>query len=146
MSLLLEFDVVNAVASELENRGYTISQRLQPTQRGHDIIARKRGPPPLTLYVEAKGETSSRVGSQRFGKPFDSAQTKIHVAEAFFTAAETLAQSPGHEEVKAGIALPNNELHRRYEAAIHQVLMSLGIAVFWVCRDTTVEVNSSWQV
>ena len=144
--MLLEFDVVNAVARELEDRGYTILEGLKPTQRGHDIVARRQGRQPRTLYIEAKGETSSRIDSQRFGKPLDSAQAKIHVAEAFFTAAEPLVDTSQSPEVKVGIALPDNELHRRYEAAIHEVLMNLGIAVFWVLKDWTVQVDSTWRV
>src|SRR5574341_2644059 len=103
--MLLEFDVVNAVCVELESRGYTIRQKLQTTQRGDDIHAVKQTPTVRELFVEAKGETSSRKTSGRFGRPFDTAQIKTHVAEALFKTALVLSRKHNGTEIRAGIAL-----------------------------------------
>lgn len=55
------------------------SRDLPPKKRGIDVIALRQEPVPIELVVEAKGETSERKGSQRYGNPFDSAQVKIHI-------------------------------------------------------------------
>ena len=52
---------------EFEDAGYEIKQRFTETQQGDDIIAVRDGE---TLLVEAKGDTSARKGSRRYGKPF----------------------------------------------------------------------------
>ena len=68
--MLFESDVVDAVCAQLQARGYHIRQKLQVTQRGDDIIAVRQGAPIRELYVEAKGETSSRTTTARYGRPF----------------------------------------------------------------------------
>jgi len=98
------------------------------------------------LYIEAKGETSSRRGSERYGKPFDSAQIRIHVAEAFYKAAEVLSKKPEEGEVRAGMALPDSAGHRVALGRIEKVVSELGIAVFWVRDDAHVQAVSIWDL
>ena len=59
--MLIESHVVDAVCVFLESQGYEIRQKLKPSQRGHDIIAVKRGTPDRVLYIEAKGGTLSLI-------------------------------------------------------------------------------------
>lgn len=146
MLMLFESDVINATCAELESRGYQITQRLSTTQRGDDIIALTDAPEPHALHVEAKGETSSREGSQRYGRPFDSAQVRIHVAEAFYKAAEIFSRSSGHTVIHAGIALPDNDLHRRAMRNIEPVVKQLGVVVFWVKAPDSVQVTWGAQL
>jgi hypothetical protein len=144
--MLLESDVIDAVCAKLESNGYTIRQRLGTTQHGDDIIAVKRTSPVRELFIEAKGETSSRTGSERFGKAFDGAQIPIHVAEAFYKSAKVLSRILTGVEVRAGIALPDNRGHRIALQNIAPVLSQLGIAVFWVTADGKVEVVVDWPL
>jgi hypothetical protein len=144
--VLFESDVVNAVCTELQARGYQIIQKLHTTEQGDDIIASKRTPPVRELHVEAKGETSSRKSSRRYGKPFDSAQIRVHVGQAFYRAAVALSREEEDVEIRAGIALPDTEGHRSIVDKIAPVLGQLGIAVFWVQAGGEVEVVSPWQV
>ena len=139
--MLIESDVVGAVCGFLSERGYAITQQLGPTQHGVDIIATRRDPEPRELWVEAKGETSERLGSQRYGKPFDSAQVGIHVAEAFYTAAKHVATANDASARVIAIALPGNELQRRYVAPIAPILARLGVVLLWVAPDKTVTVE-----
>lgn len=136
-SLLFESDVVDAVCKYSLSMGYEIIQYLGPKQKGVDIILR-RPEHPRELWIEAKGETSEREGTSRYGRPFDSAQVHIHVAEAFYTAAEHLATIPAKTDRLVGIALPSNELHRRYAGKISPILTRLGIVDLWVDSDKTV--------
>jgi len=144
--MLYESDVIDAVCSKLEAHGYRILQRLTTTQHGDDILAVKQTPVPCKLYIEAKGETSSRQDSQRYGQPFDSAQIRVHVAEAFYKAAEVLSRDYGNVEIQAGIALPDNEGHRAVAKSIEPIVKQLGIAIFWVKENRDIEVVSGWNL
>ena len=144
--VLFESDVVNAVCTELQARGYQIIQKLRTNEQGDDIIAVKQAAPVRELYVEAKGETSSRKGSRRYGKPFQGAQIRIHVGQAFYKAAAVLSTKGEGVEVRAGIALPNTKGHHSIVDKIAPVLNQLGIAVFWVQEGGEVQTVSPWQL
>jgi hypothetical protein len=141
--MLSETDVIDAVCKKLESLGYKIRQRAKTTERGIDIIAAKEGALPIELYVEAKGETSSKSGTARHGKKFESADMQINVAEAFYKAVAVLSLKAGHDQVMAGIAFPDNKEYRKYVHVIEPVLNQLGIAVFWVQQKGVVELVSS---
>ena len=144
--MLFESDVINAVCARLESEGYEIRQKLSTTQHGDDIIAVKHTSPTRELYIEAKGETSSRKGSRRYDKPFDSVQTRVHVAVALYKAAGVLSRKPNGVEIRTGIALPDNQRHRIAVQSIRPVLSRLGIALLWVTADGKVEVTSEWPL
>jgi len=103
--LLNESDVINVVCAYLEERGYSIRQALKPTEKGVDIIGVRKRSFTEVLHVEAKGETSSRVTSARYGLPFNSAQTRIHVAEALYKAITVLPGRGRGIKVRSAIAL-----------------------------------------
>jgi hypothetical protein len=138
--MLVESDVVDTVCGHLSSLGYTIHQRLPPTKQGVDIIA-SRPEHPKELWIESEGETSEREGSKRFGVPFDSAQVNIHVAEAVYTAVKHLANIPSGKDRTICIALPSNELHRKYADAVSPVLTRLGIVILWVHKDKSVTIT-----
>ena len=83
--MLREGDVIDAVCRCLEARGYRIDQRLSTEETGIDIIA-SRGS--NRILVEAKGATSSRESSSRYGKRFSSSQRKDHVAKELLALAQ----------------------------------------------------------
>lgn len=134
MNMLTENQVIDAVCEFLELNGWQIIERARTTQKGRDIIASKKG---SILKIEAKGETSDHQGSARYGKPFDGAQCRDHVANAFFSAAAAL-QASGSYELIAGIALPLTPRHQALIGHIKLALNKLEIAVFWVDKDNRV--------
>jgi hypothetical protein len=136
--MLTENDVIEAVCNYLDAHGYKILSRCDTTQRGMDIIAARPGGVGR-LLVEAKGETSADSKSARFGKPFNNAQVRDHVANAFYTGACLCAE---HRRVGDTVALafPDNALHRKHVGPIKPVLDSLGITVYSVRKDRTVVV------
>jgi len=135
--MLTENQVIEAVCRFLELNGWQIIKKARTTQKGHDIIASKKG---LGLKIEAKGETSDRQGSARYGRPFDSAQCRDHVANAFYSAAAALHTS-GLSELVVGIALPKTPKHRELVNDIKIALDKLEIAVFWVDKDMRVNLD-----
>lgn len=146
MTYLYESDVVDAVCQYLEGQSFTIQQRLTPKQPGIDVIALRQEPVPIELVVEAKGETSERGGSQRYGNPFDSAQVKIHIAEAFYTAAALTSSPTSHQLRRVAVALPQNALHERYATRIQPAFTALGIGVFWITPDKKVSLVAPWEL
>lgn len=143
--MLTENDVVDAVCRFLEVHGYTIEQRLLTTQKGDDIVATRADG--VRLLVEAKGATSARDGSNRYGRPFESAAARVHVAEAVFKAAQVLSRAARVSLcARAAIALPRNDVHRRLVDSVAPVLDDMGVAVFWVDADRQVAVCASWGV
>jgi hypothetical protein len=75
--MLTESDVIAAGWAYLKSAGYEIEQRLREPPRGIDTIAVRGNE---TLRIEAKGATSSRDGSSRHGKRFNSNQALDHIA------------------------------------------------------------------
>ena len=131
--MLTENDVVRKVTAYLEDDGYKILQSLSTLDKGVDIIAEKDG---QKLYIEAKGATSSKEDSNRFGKGFNKNQVKIHIAMAILASMKVLSIK-GH--AKAAIALPDNQAHREIVKDIKNSLNTLSISVFWVGKDHCLE-------
>jgi hypothetical protein len=134
--MLTENDVIDAVCKYLEAHGHRIVSRCDTAQRGIDIVAARQGGLGR-LLVEAKGETSADSKSARFGKAFNNAQVRDHVANAFYTG--VCLHSENHRKGDAvALAFPETSLHRKYLEPIKPVLDSLGIAIYIVRRDGSV--------
>ncbi|MEV8041878.1 hypothetical protein [Arthrobacter sp. NPDC080082] len=133
--LLTEDEVSLAVRFHLEGEGWTVKSWAPALGRVHgdDIVAQQAD---RLLIIEAKGEGSSDPLSKRFGSPFNGSQVTTHVAMATYKALH--AASRGAE---AGIALPDNALHRMSFGKIQPALSGLGISVFWVSRDADVSIS-----
>jgi hypothetical protein len=125
--MLTENDVIAAVAKFLVRNGYTITATCTTSQRGIDIEAThpKRG----RLLVEAKGETSSKAGTNRHGRPFERKQVRHHVARALYTAAVLAQANPG---AWVAIALPSTPVHREMVRNVSAALRRLRITVYLV--------------
>ena len=127
--MLTELEVIDAVCKHLETQNYTITQRRGTSERGHDIIAHKGG---ARLIVEAKGETSSKPTTRRFGMRFDPAQFPINVADAFYC---TVAAKEKHSDANYGIALANTREYKNAVRRIAGTLQLLHIRMFFVGQD-----------
>ena len=131
--MLTESDVIAAVCEHLRAEGYEIRQQLAESQDGDDIIAVRADEP---LIIEAKGETSSKPGTARHGKPFNRSQVLSHVSRAFYRAAKTRRAG-----VRVGMAFPRTSLHLEMVLAIRQSLSDLAITVYWVDQDKSVYIT-----
>jgi hypothetical protein len=126
--LLDENQVVDAVAAFLASDGYTIEQKLHGHQRGVDLIARRTEGPVRLIHVEAKGGTSTRVGSAKYGKPMSGGEVRINVAEALYTAAvvSTRDRTPDERGLVPAVAFHDDARHR--STLIHFAMRSTGSA------------------
>jgi hypothetical protein len=131
-----ENQVIDAVCDYLQENGYEISQRLHTTQRGIDIIAINRTSS-LKLQIEAKGGTSSRVGSARFGKPYTESQVFDRVAKGLYTVCQMLSESKSSNG-KFALAVPDTYIFRKYLTAIKPIMANLEIGVLLVSESRKV--------
>jgi len=131
--MLYEDDVTDAVCAELEVRGWSIHQRLRSTERGDDIVASRSD---QHLVIECKGETSANATTSRYGQPFSPSQVNSHVSRAMLRAMRVV--SDGH---LAGVAFPDERLHRREVERVRIAVERLGVVVFWVARDRNTRID-----
>ena len=137
LSLVLTEDfVVDSVCRALSADGYTIVQQLLATERGFDIVAQRDG---KELVIEAKGAGSSKAGTARYGKEFNSNQVFDHVAKAVLKALRVVSS----DGLRAGIALPDNASHQREVVQVAPALRQAGVAVFWVSESGDVRVDAA---
>jgi hypothetical protein len=136
-NLLDENDVIRAVNSHLEKRGYSIEQALNTLEKGIDIIAENKKKD-HRLIIEAKGGTSSRAGSNRYGKPYISAQVLDRVSKGFFTAGKLRDENKSRLNVTVCMAFPDTPLFNKYIDQIEISLKKLGIYIFFVKEENIV--------
>jgi len=136
--VLTENDVVSASCTKLQTLGFEIIQSLDTTKQGIDIIAQKDN---LMLYVEAKGETSSKEETKRYGKPFSPSQIESHVSRALLSVSKLLELKQG-EAFRVAIALPDNKGHRKLVKQINYTIEKLEIIMIWVKDASTVEIEN----
>ncbi len=129
MSMLTENDVVLAVSDFLKNEGYSIEQTLNTSQQGIDIEATNKNG--IRCFVEAKGATSSKIGSKRYGKEFNSNQIKTHIGVALLKSFQTLQLHPGSEVV---IALPSNSGHRKILDSMVTPIKIQALKLSWLIK------------
>ena len=127
--MLTENDILAILSTHLSENGYTEIETLTTQQKGIDLKA--KAPDGIQLLVEAKGETSSKEDSNRFGQPFSGNQIWTHVSVALV---KTLMTMNEHDEHFAyGMAFPEN--HRIMLQKLKAPLDKLGIIVFIVFKD-----------
>jgi Holliday junction resolvase-like predicted endonuclease len=136
--MLNENDVVELVTKYLLDNGYTIVQSLDTNSKGIDIIADHLKTNDR-LFVEAKGETSSKEHTNRFGKAFDSKQVRNHISRAVFSAMKVVSLKPAGKKTKAAIALPSTDGHKKEFENIKAAVRQLNIKVFWVDTEKVIE-------
>jgi hypothetical protein len=137
--LLTENDVVDAVRLALQRRNWKIESWASTAEAGIDIHATRLRD---LLLIEAKGVTSSKSGSARYGTLMTSTQFFIQVAAALLKTAELRSANPSAE---VAIAVPNHSRMRERIRKIEPVLMSARIGVLWVSNDLQVTAwNLKW--
>ena len=136
--MITENDVVQSVSRYLEKNGYQIVSALSTEERGIDIVA-KHHETKQRVLVEAKGGTSSKENSKRYGKGFKPNQAKTHVSVAFYWAAKLRQQNFAQpEDVEIALAFPADKAHLALVENISSALSTLGITVFFVDDDKKV--------
>ena len=131
-----ENEVVAALCRHLTAAGYRVHQQLSTTQQGVDVIA--ESPSGKMLYVEAKGATSSREGSARFGKGFNASQVFDRVAKGLYTGLCLRADHPDADKEDVALAFPDTPDFRKRLEPIRKQLSDAGVDVYLASADGTV--------
>jgi hypothetical protein len=129
--MLTENDIIENLTNFLIEKDYEIVQSLTTNQQGIDVIAKTNFE---TLYIEAKGETSSKQSSNRFGKPFNGNQIKSHISVALLATMKVISNNPSGNMTKVGIALPDTIGQRKIINQILPALKMLDIRIYWVTK------------
>jgi hypothetical protein len=135
---LTENDVVKAIAAYLRSDGYRIDQVLSTNEHGIDIVGvheRKN----RKILVEAKGGTSSKPNTNRYGKRFTPSQAQSHISVALYCAAR-LHETAEAESADIALAFPDDTTHRKLVENIRKALRLLGITVYFVGADSKVTI------
>lgn len=133
--MLTENDVVDAVAAYLPKLGYRVESKCTTVQTGVDIVAKKKATG-HRLRVEAKGGTSSKEHTARYSLGFNPGQVKSHVSRALY---EAVAMQCEHKGDQVALAFPDDKHHRTRVDCIAGALKKLGIEVFFVAADKSVQ-------
>lgn len=136
--MLNENDIVSIVAEYLSKKGYSVEKTCTTSDQGVDILARHVSTG-NRLLVEAKGETSSKPRSARYGLPFNNSQVRTHVSEAVLTTLEVLSSAGFSVKTVAAIALPKTALHERHISAVKPALDKMRVKLFWVTKNGVIE-------
>ena len=128
--MLTEDEVVQSVRKYLDKTGYRVDKICSTSEQGIDIEAVniKTGRP---LFVEAKGGTSSKPDTKRFGLSFTRNQAKTHIAVALYWAAKQ-RQKHGTEAAEIALAFPDDGLHPELVDEISKSIRNIGIIVYFV--------------
>jgi hypothetical protein len=122
--------IVNAVCERLVRDGCEIVSRCTTTQRGIDVVARATNG--QHFYVEAKGGTSTREGSARFGKTYSPSQIFDRVAKGVFTCLQLRSKHPNVSDERVVLALPDDQRFRVYVESVDSQLRAVAIEVWFV--------------
>ena len=125
--MLNENDVIEAVCAYLPSQDYRVVGKKKTTQQGTDIVAMNHSG--ARLFVEAKGETSSKRKSARYGKPFNASQLFDHTAKALYTTTKLRCL---HPQDHVALAFPAHAPIRTLTLPIMPALALLRIDVLWV--------------
>ncbi len=141
--MLNENQVVARTKAFLESRNYRVSSTRRTTERGIDIVAVSANGR-REVFVEAKGATSSKKDTKRYGKPFTLNQCKTHLAVALLAIARLRQNAAPTDRV--AIALPAAQPHRRLVEAIEGSLKRLEVGVFFVPTRGRVRFWAPWRL
>ena len=111
--MLFEDDVIDSVIAYLSDRDYTILYRSYATQHGYIIIALSQNG--VELIIEAKGQTSSIKGTNRYGKEFTPSQKFDHVSKAVFKSLQSKTEKDSEIDVPATNCKKINKWYMRSE-------------------------------
>ena len=136
--MIYEDFVVNSVAKHLRERNYETLEQANVNKSGIDLVMKQRVTK-QAIFVEAKGQGSSKPSSSRFGKEFTESQVFDCVAKAAFKAMETQNRDDFKETDISCVAFPLTEKFRRWQGKIRQQLATMHIVTFWVEADGSVQ-------
>jgi hypothetical protein len=105
--------------------------------QGIDLVMKKGN---QEIWIEAKGDTSSREGSSRFGKKFNDPQCNDHFSRAFCKACQMRDEAKrSKKDARIAIAFAHTKHYQKYCDRTNVTRKELGIGLFWIKAAGVVE-------
>ncbi|MBU3159512.1 hypothetical protein KPL37_07050 [Clostridium frigoris] len=133
--LITENEVIRLVILKLECLNFELISKCNTSQTGIDIVLKKGN---YRLLIEAKGATSSKKGTPKYGQPFTKSQALVHTSVAIYTAMDLITRHQGEDNYIVGIALPLEKNSIEHVEKVKHVLSKLGIVIFWVNNEKVI--------
>jgi hypothetical protein len=122
--------VVESACQRLKTAGCEIVERRTTKEQGIDIVAHNPSNG-HDFYVEAKGGTSSRIGSRRFGLAYTQSQVFDRVAKGVFTCVELRAKYPDSVNQHVILSVPDALWFHSYLDPVLEQLRLTGVVVWF---------------
>jgi hypothetical protein len=140
--MINEDQVITRTVTWLTKNGYSVHGMADTKSTGVDIVAfseRKNE----WLLIEAKGNTSSKEGSSRFGKRFTDSQCHSHVSVALYRVAQTRDNPSAmvDRKFRVGIAFGDSPHYRKHVERIRKTLKDLNVLIIWALEPNGIEVE-----
>lgn len=139
-----ESKVIEIVEDYLSKLGFSTKSKVLGNRPGIDLVC-ERDTDKKEIWIEAKGGTSERSGSNRFGQPFNDSQCHDHFSRAFFKAVsdreKNLVENQGRALI--AIAISHSDFYQKYFDRVETTIKDLGIIFFWVKDGERVEVDGA---
>jgi len=129
--MLDENQIIDIVCRYYKEKDYAILQKLNTHEKGIDIIVKNKKSGNKIL-IEAKGGTSSFVGSNRYGKPYTKSQVFDRVSKGIYTLLQMLSDHGNKGNTEVAIAFPDTEWFREYLNKIKPVTEKLNLNILMV--------------
>jgi len=130
--MLNENQITDLLAEYFIDMGCQIISKLTTTQKGIDLIITDKDK--ITIYIEVKGGTSARAGSNRYDLPFSSKQIPNHIGRAILATFKAM-EIYGTEGRKYAIAFPDTTSHETSLKGIRSALQRLEIITYLVSKN-----------
>ena len=125
-----ENHVIAELKKYLHARDHLLISECSTVMQGIDLVMKKGN---QEIWVEAKGSTSSRENSNRFGKVFNDAQCHDHFSRAFFKACQMRDEAKqSKKDVRIAMAFSHTKHYQKYCDRVNATRKELGIELFWV--------------
>lgn len=132
-----ENHVIAELKQYLQRRDYLLISECSTIMQGIDLVMMKGS---QEIWIEAKGSTSSRETSNRFGKVFNDAQCHDHFSRAFFKACQMRDEAKQSlKDVRIAMAFSHTKYYQKYCNRTNATRKELGIGLFWIKGNGTIE-------
>ena len=128
--MLTENDIIDIIEKHFLKIKGRVVNKANTMQRGVDLEVKVGS---ITYYIEAKGETSSKIGTSNYGNPFTTNQIINHIARAIFSILKLQAKT-NFESSKYIIAFPDTKNHRKQIETLRERLKEINIQIFLVTK------------
>ncbi len=137
--MITENDVIKWVTVYLTRGNWKILGTSTTPQHGPDIVA--KSDTGREIWIEAKGQTSSKEGTRRYGKEFNRSQKEDHLGRALLKCCQYLSE---RTDLIVAPALPSDLLNSELVRRIQPALQRLKIISFLVNERGGVDVSGDF--